>query len=323
MAIRPIFVFSITRSGSTMVQRVIAAHEGVATASEPWLLLPFLYTLRKRGVVAEYTHPLMVAAIEDFCKTLPAGIEDYRRELHDFAVRLYTKSAGDGARYFLDKSPPYYFVAQDIMDIFPEGKFVFLWRNPLSILASIVETWQHGRWHAVDFREDLFIGLPRLIHTYGARRANVHAAKLEDLLSHDDSHWRALMDYLEIEFEPAALQRFVQVKLEGRMGDPIGVRRYSTINSEPIDKWKVTLANPIRRAWARRYLRFLGNERLTTMGYSARELVAALDAQPPRFVAFGSDLGQLAIDLAKEPVRARIRRGGVGGPNSIRELLGA
>ena len=47
MAIKPIFIFSITRSGSTLLQRVIAAHEGVATVSEPWVLLPYLYTLRE------------------------------------------------------------------------------------------------------------------------------------------------------------------------------------------------------------------------------------------------------------------------------------
>jgi hypothetical protein len=323
MAIQPIFVFSITRSGSTMVQRVIAAHDGVATASEPWLLLPFIYTMRERGVVAEYTHPLMVTAVEDFCKTLPAGAEDYRQELRDFVLRLYAKAAGEGARYFLDKSPPYYFVADEIMRLFPEGRFVFLWRNPLSILASIVETWQQGRWRAVDHREDLFIGLPRLIASYGANRSRAHAVKLEDLLADDDRAWRSMMDYIGIEYEPSALQRFTDVKLNGRMGDPVGVRRYTQIDTEPIDKWKETLANPLRRAWARRYLRFLGEDRLSAMGYSTPELIRALDAQTPSATLLGSDLGRLALDLLKEPVRARVRRGGIGGPNAIRELLEA
>ena len=67
----PIFIFSITRSGSTLLQRVLAAYDDVATVSEPWVLIPQVYALRRRGVVAEYTHPLMVDAIEDFCETLP------------------------------------------------------------------------------------------------------------------------------------------------------------------------------------------------------------------------------------------------------------
>lgn len=323
MTIRPIFIFSITRSGSTLVQRVIAAHDGVATASEPWLLLPYLYTMRDQGVVAEYTHPLMTKAIEDFCDILPGGRDDYHQELHDFVIRLYTKAAGKQARYFLDKSPPYYFIADDIMRLFPEGKFIFLWRNPLSILASIIETWQNGHWRATAYREDLFIGLPRLISAYRASRTWAHAVRLEDLLGESDHHWRAVMNYLEIDFDPLALQRFADIKLAGRMGDPTGVKRYGTIDSEPIDKWKKALANPLRRAWARRYLRFLGEDGLATMGYSASELTHTLNAQPTRGTSLAPDLRRLILDLLMEPVRIQVRRRGIGGPNPIREILRA
>ena len=45
MSIRPIFIFSAPRSGSTLLQRVLAAHTQVATASEPWILLPLLSPL--------------------------------------------------------------------------------------------------------------------------------------------------------------------------------------------------------------------------------------------------------------------------------------
>ncbi len=76
MAIQPIFIFSAVRSGSTLVQRILAAHEGVATVSEPWLLLPLASTLRRTGVDGGYLHPLTVDAIEDFCAQLPGGSED-------------------------------------------------------------------------------------------------------------------------------------------------------------------------------------------------------------------------------------------------------
>ena len=160
MALQPIFLFSISRSGSTLIQRIIAAHDGVATTSEPWLLLPYAYTLRPQGVDAEYVHPLMVAAIEDFCKELPRGEEDYLAELRRFSLDLYEKAAGEGATHFLDKSPPYCLVAEEIMRLFPEAKFVFLWRNTLSVLASMIETW--GPWRPTFMGSDLFVGLPRL-----------------------------------------------------------------------------------------------------------------------------------------------------------------
>src|SRR5882724_699178 len=87
-AIEPIFIFALSRSGSTLVQRVIAAHEGVATTSEPWLLLPHVYSFKPRGVLAEYPHATLVEALEDFAAELPGGGEEYRRELHDYVLRL-------------------------------------------------------------------------------------------------------------------------------------------------------------------------------------------------------------------------------------------
>ena len=83
------------------------------------------------------------------------------------------------------------------------------------------------------------------------------------------------------------------------MGDPTGRKRYSTLSSEPEEKWKATLANPIRKEWCRRYLRFLGTERLATMGYERERMERQLDSQPTSMASFLPDLGQLALDLAR------------------------
>jgi hypothetical protein len=321
MAVEPIFLFSVSRSGSTLVQRIVGAHEGVATVAEPWLLLPLVYTLRKEGVLAEYVHPLMVDAIADFYEELPRGREDYLLQAREFAGRLYEKAAGDGATHFVDKSPPYCLVSDEIMQLFPEGKFVFLWRNPLSIIASMLDTWLGGRWHPTMFRSDLFIGLPRLVDAYKAHARTSYAACFEDLVTGNESTWQALMSYLGIEFDPAALEGFSEVVLKGRMGDPTGTKRYSTLSSDPSEKWRTAFGNPIRKAWCRRYLRFLGAERLEVMGYSLDQLLRDLDAQPTGTASLVSDLGRATLDLAKEPLRPQVQRSGLGGPNVIRALL--
>src|SRR2546430_17123071 len=93
-------------------------------------------------------------------------------------LRLYERGAGSRPRHFLDKSPPYCLVAAEIMHLFPEGKFVFLWRNPLSIVASIIPTWEPCC--PTLFRVDLFIGLPRLVAAYRDVVARAHAVRIED-----------------------------------------------------------------------------------------------------------------------------------------------
>lgn len=321
MPIKPIFIFSVSRSGSTLLQRILAAHDGVATVSEPWLLLPFAYSFRSAGVQAEYSHPMMVDAITDFCEELPQGIDGYRAELRRCMLRLYEKAAGPDARFFLDKSPPYCLIAEEIMALFPEGKFIFLWRNPLSIISSIIRTWEP--WHPTMFRGDLFIGLPRLLDAYAAHRDAAHGVRFEDLLGGDERVWTALTDYLGIEFDPHALTRFSQVELHGRMGDPTGVQRYSTLSLEPQEKWRRTLANPLRREWSRRYLRFLGRERLAMMGYEERKLTSELSSLPSSTASLLPDAGRLFMDIAKEPVRMQLRRRGLKGPSVLHELLKA
>jgi hypothetical protein len=321
MALKPIFILSAVRSGSTLVQRVLAAHEGIATVAEPWLLLPGAYSLRRAGVDAGYLHPFMVDAIEDFCEQLPGGSEEYVRELRESALRLYESAAEEGARYFVDKSPSYCFVAEEVMRLFPEGKFVFLWRNPLSIVSSIIETWQP--WRPTIFREDLFVGLPRLTATYDANRERVHGVRYEDLIGGDERHWRELLRYVGVEFDPSSLSRFTEIDLVGRMGDPTGGKHYSGLSSEPQQKWKTTLANPLRREWCRRYLGFLGERRLATMGYDLDRLLAELDALPRSASSLLADLKRLAQDLVKEPIRVRTRAHRVLGVNVIRELTRA
>lgn len=321
MAVQPIFIFSTVRSGSTLTQRIIAAHDGVSTVPEPWLLLPYAYALRREGINAEYVHPLLVDAIEDFCERLPNGTEDYRAELRDFVLRLYQKATDDSARYFIDKSPTYCLIADEVMRLFPEGKFIFLWRNPLSIISSIIETWEP--WHPALHREYLFIGLPRLVAAYTGDRSRAYSVRFEDLVSGDEQTWRPLMDYLGIEFDPDALRRFSDVDIAGRMGDKTGIKQYAELSSEPREKWKDTLVNPLRKGWCRRYLRFLGNERLAVMGYDGQQLLRELDSQPTSMSHLLPDLGRLVDDVAREPIRVQKRRRGIGGPNVIRELIKA
>jgi hypothetical protein len=321
MAIQPIFIFSVSRSGSTLVQRVIGSHSDVATVSEPWILLPYGYTMRPYGVSAEYQQKSLVKAIEDFCKELPDGSEDYQAEWRRFALRLYEKAAGAEARYFVDKTPPYCLIVEEIIGLFPEAKFIFLWRNPLSIVSSIIDTWKE--WHPTLFRSDLFIGLPRLVAAYRAHGARAHSVRFEDLVDGNVAQWRALMGYLEIDFEPDSLTRFSQLELNGRMGDPTGVKRYSALSSEPQEKWKKTLANPLRKEWCRRYLRFLGDDRLAVMGYDGAQIVRELNSQPTSLNCLVPDLGRLIGDIAKEPFRMQGRRRGIGGPNVLHELLKA
>jgi hypothetical protein len=296
-----LFLLSLPRSGSTLVQRVLASRPEISTTPEPWLLLPLLYARRERGTFSEYGEVPAARAITEFVQRLPGAEEDFRRELHDFVVRLYELASHEGTTYFLDKTPRYHYVVDDLFELFPDGKFVFLWRNPLSIVSSIVETWAGGRWSVGRWREDLFEGLARLVDS-AERHPEAFATRFETLLTQAPESWAGLLEHLELPVDSVDLA-VVPTGESGRMGDHVGVRRYGGLSTEPLDKWKTTLAHPLRARWAKDYLMWIGERRLGVMGYDLDSLLRSLDALPRTHATTVSD----AVRLTYGSVMSRRR----------------
>jgi hypothetical protein len=160
VSLRPLFIFSGPRSGSTVVQRILASHSQVATASEPWLLLPLLAPLYDRLPAPGPRDPLVRDAVADFVGQLPRGRDDYRAAAREMALSLYAKAAQHDVAYFVDKTPPYHLIVDEVVETFPEGRFLFLFRNPLSVVASTVELFDAGRWEVTRYHMALFQSSP-------------------------------------------------------------------------------------------------------------------------------------------------------------------
>jgi hypothetical protein len=286
--VQPIFLLSMPRSGSTLVQRVLGAHRAISTAAEPWLLLPHAYALRESGIAAEYTQPVAARAIREFIDRLPEGEDDYWRALRAFVLELYTKVADPGATYFLDKTPRYHFIVPEIGRLFPDAKLVFLWRDPLAVVASICETWTRGRWTVDRWKADLD-GLISLVDAYREIGDRALGVNYEALVSDPLGTWPSVFAYLGLPFEPDVLTSFSDVALGGSMGDPTGVHAYQHLSTEPLEKWKRQLGSPWRKRWCRDWLARIGAERLALIGYDHDALVAALDDLPVNPWTIASD----------------------------------
>jgi len=304
VSVTPIFLLSLPRSGSTLVQRVLAAHDGVATAAEPWVVLPQVYGLRVDGAYSEYGHALATRAIRDFASGLEGGEARYWTEVRTFVERLYDAASSPNDRWFVDKTPRYHFIAEDLFELFPDARFVFLWRNPLSVVASTVRTWGHGRWMVERWRADLFDGIDHLVRAHRAHADGAHAVRYEDLVTNPGETWPALFEHLGIAFDASTLEGFGGVDLESRMGDPIGRRDWDSVRTEPLDRWTSVISTPVRKWWCREYLRWIGSERLEHMGYSLETLLTELDRAP-------TDLGPVGSDVVRT-VYAKGQRVGKG-----------
>lgn len=290
-----------------MLQRALAAHPDIATASEPWLLLPFIYLLRPTGAYAEYSHELLSIALTDFLHALPNGDLAYREALREFVLRLYGLAAGE-RRHFLDKTPRYHLIVEDLLTLFPDARFVFLWRHPLSIVASIIETWGEGRFNLFHSQIDLYEGVARLAAAFASHRARCCAVRYEDLLTQPEMEINRILAHIGLQPDPGLLERFTAVRLEGRLGDPTGTKRYADISQEPLDKWKRTLATPVRKWWAKRYLKWIGPDRMAVMGYDLQRSLDELDGLSTRGRRVVSDVVWLLYSLSHAVLEPKMFR---------------
>lgn len=275
-----IFILSLPRSGSTLLQRIIATHPRVSTVTEPWLQLPLVNIFRDQQIFTDYGHSSSKKALNDIIQKLPNGIEDLYSALRKASSEIYKKMAEEGDEYFIDKTPRYHLICNLLAEIFPEAKFIILWRNPLAIASSIIQTWGNGNWMLYKYKVDLFKGF-RNLYNFKLTHTNVIESNYETLVGENSiQEWRQIFNYLELEFEPEYLRKFSNVKLKGKMGDP-SRDDYSHIKNNT-NKWKATYNNILRTQWARNYLDWIGEERLEQINYDYYYLKSSL---PKRYLS--------------------------------------
>jgi len=300
------FLLSLPRSGSTLFQRLLASHTAIESPTEPWLLVPLVYALRPAGAYTEYVHPSMATSLRDFVEDLPGGLSAYDEQVRSMVSNLYLQATSEGKRYFLDKTPRYGLIVHDLLRIFPDARYLFIWRSPLGILASLIRSFGDGRWNLHRHSADLFEALPNLIDAsreLGDRAANV---RFEDLVTQPERELRRVCDYLDLEYQPEMTTKFASVR--PTHGDPVGTKSYREVSLEPLDKWTIDLANPLRRRWARRYLLWLGEDRLRWMGYDLDNLLRQLEDVPLAWHGTGSDAARILYGLGYNRARARALR---------------
>lgn len=312
--VTPIFVLGLPRSGSTLVQRILSSHSEIDTFAEPSILLPYVYATKFDGVNSEYAHRVVSKYIRDFCENLPGGLDGYYDSLRTFIEDLYSKSCDKKeATFFVDKTPRYSLIGKDILRIFPNAKFIILFRHPLSVVASNNETFASGKWYAPNQRAMLYSGLNEIIQIARTHADKVHIVNYESLIDEPELSARKICDYLSIEFESKMLVEGPKSSLRGNAGDPTGTKEYKSLSSAPKSKWKTNLSNVFRKKWCMRYINWLGEDRLRTMGYSFSEIVQEIENNESSTYMLGSDairfpLSYLYTRLQLPTVTQQLRR---------------
>lgn len=273
--VTPIFLLAAPKSGSTLLQRLLAAHSLISSADEPWLLLPLVYATRSEGIFAEYGARSCRISIETLSNALPGKREDYWHACGLMARDIYQKLSALGTVYFLDKTPRYHLIADELPKIFPDAKFVFLRRSPLSIMASMIE---HNGGKICGLRLgqiDILDGFPNLAGAAERMAKDACLVQYENLVRDPAGELNRIMAFLDLSVEESQTVNFRNVGFD--RGDRTG-RSYSKVEQDSLEKWRKTLATPSRKRLAARLLGRIDREVLENHGYNKHELQQELQS---------------------------------------------
>lgn len=278
--IRPVFILSLPRSGSTLLQRVLIGHPAISTSAEPWLVLNHLTPLLGDRIKASYSSTTAAVAHREFIERA-GGEAVYHEALSQFFHKLYSSARKGDARYFIDKTPRYYCILPHLARIFPDARFIFLFRHPLAVHASIMTTWSKNGYRRIyRFHTDIYQG-PDLLAA-GQRELGEKAVSVryEDFVSDPETSLREICEYLGLKWVRENFLGKDPSQVKGTMGDKTGVVDYTTITPESLDKWKKIFSTSYRRRLAVRYLQGISEETLATMGYDKNTLLKEASAIP-------------------------------------------
>ena len=271
---KPVFIFSLPRSGSTLLQRILATHTEICSTAEPWVLLPYLYARKKEGLLAEYSHFDGYRALNEFIGNLPRGCNDFNSLLRKFISGLYEKQCVNNETYFVDKTPRYYLIIPEIVELFPDAKYIFLFRNPAHVFASIISTFGNDRLNRLHGNLiDIQVGPKALAAGYQLIGEQSYKLRYEDLVTEPDRCVNEAFDYLEIKHEPGVLDRFNKTMLGGTMGDPTGSKKYISINTESLLTWKKVINTAVRKRFMINLLNSIDAETYAIHGYSKLRVI--------------------------------------------------
>ncbi len=200
----PIFVVGIWRSGTSLLYSLLNQHPQLALMYESdLLLLPGLFgnghhrddwKQRWDLLNSGYSrHKLETKAIPDELPDMATAIET--------VGRAYAGSAIWGC-----KSPSYYDRLEQLAGMFPNARFIIIWRDPAGTCRSIVRAGRKSGWFAKNGimvrallgNREMKRGCDALI----ARGCQVHQLQYEELVRDPAANMQAICSFLGIPFDP-------------------------------------------------------------------------------------------------------------------------
>ena len=226
----PIFVLGLPRSGSTLVERIISSHSAVSTAGELNDFAIELVALAKNKNNGTPPPRLDLP---------PIALSVDMADLGSNYLRAAQSKAAD-TRHFVDKLPLNSLYVGLIHLALPNARIVHVHRNPMDACYAMYKFhFKNGYPFSYDLRElgNYYAAHSRLMqHWHNVLPAgSLFDLRYEDLVDSQESVSRKLLEFLDLDWEPACLD-FHRNTRASTTGSASQVRQ--PIYRSSVNKWR-------------------------------------------------------------------------------------
>ena len=207
---RPLFVVGFARSGTSLLYSLLNLHPQIKLLFEADLLS---HTLVATSAFTGQNWWERLDFYNSSCRRhglVPEAEWKEVRTAQGAATALYRQYAGKEARYMGEKAPSYYNRLGYLSRKFPDARFVVIWRNPHSVISSIIAA---GKNHYFFSNGSLplralmgFEQMQRDTLALRARNVGVFDLCYEDLSENPEPWLKSICEFLEIPFDPRMLE---------------------------------------------------------------------------------------------------------------------
>ena len=226
----PIFVVGLPRSGSTLIEQILASHSLVEGTQELADIQRIVLELRGRATDLE--NPRFPGVLAEL------GAEEFRKfgARYMEETRIYRRT---GRPFFIDKMPNNFRYIGLIHLMLPNAKIIDARREPMACcfgnLKQLFSSGQEFSYSIDDIARYYRTYLELMRHWNVALPGRVLKVQHEDVVDDLESNVRRILDYCGLPFEPACLE-FHKTERSVRTASSEQVRR--PISREGVDQWR-------------------------------------------------------------------------------------
>lgn len=188
------------RSGSTLLQSLLALSCNVSTHPEMWFNLGLATLSEPINAKAGFSMSALRKAVSELDNRLIKNGISINLLQQKFGVEIYENISNDNSIYVIDKTPRYFFIIDFLARTYPDAKFIFLIRNPDDIMHSYVNTFNNNSWYAIDqYYEDFRWGFIKISEGYERLQNRSQIICYDDLITQRKKTIDKLCDWLDIE----------------------------------------------------------------------------------------------------------------------------